>query len=100
MVAWQRWQGQKPWEMFMSSPFPGMDPYLEGSHWMGVHSQLSAEITRQLTPLLVPKYLALTNERFVLEIPEDIGSNRKWLADDNQTTKVFVPFRLTAPLYW
>jgi hypothetical protein len=57
----------------MSSPFPGMDPYLEGSHWMGIHTQLSAEIARQLTPRLVPKYVALTNERFVLETSEGIG---------------------------
>lgn len=40
---------------------------------MGVHTQLCAEIARQLTPWLVPKYVALTNERFVLETPEDIG---------------------------
>lgn len=57
----------------MSSPFPGMDPYLEGPHWIGFHAQLCAEIARQLTPRLVPKYLALTNERFVLETPEDVG---------------------------
>jgi hypothetical protein len=51
----------------MSSPFPGMDPYLEGSLWMSVHSQLTAEIARQLAPKLRPKYLALTTERFVLD---------------------------------
>jgi hypothetical protein len=34
---------------------------------MGVHSQLTAEIARQLAPKLRPKYLALTTERFVLE---------------------------------
>lgn len=46
----------------MPSPFPGMDPYLEGSLWMTVHAQLSAEIARQLAPLLRPRYLALTVE--------------------------------------
>jgi len=51
----------------MPSPFPGMDPYLEGSLWMSVHSQLTAEIARQLAPKLRPKYLALTTERFVLD---------------------------------
>src|SRR5947208_9748363 len=66
----------------MSSPFPGMDPYLEGSHWMGVHTQLCAEIARQLTPWLVPKYVALTNERFVLETPEDIGIATRGLYPD------------------
>ena len=57
----------------MPSPFPGMDPYLEGSLWMSVHTQLSAEIARQLAPKLRPRYLALTNERFVYETPEDVG---------------------------
>ncbi|MFL5246163.1 MAG: DUF4058 family protein [Gemmataceae bacterium] len=57
----------------MPSPFPGMDPYLEGSLWMSVHSQLSAEIARQLAPKLRPRYLALTTERFVMEMPEDVA---------------------------
>jgi hypothetical protein len=50
-----------------------MDPYLEGSRWLGVHSQLCAEIARQLAPRLRPKYVALTNERFVLDSPEDVA---------------------------
>lgn len=57
----------------MPSPFPGMDPYLEGSLWTTVHSQLSAEIARQLAPRLRPRYLALTTERFVLEMPEGVA---------------------------
>lgn len=32
----------------MPSPFPGMDPYLEGRRWMGFHHQLVSEIARQL----------------------------------------------------
>ena len=50
----------------MPAPFPGMDPYLEGSLWTTVHFQLSAEIARLLAPRLRPKYLVLANERFVL----------------------------------
>lgn len=56
----------------MPSPFPGMDPYLEGSLWMSIHAQLSAEIARQLAPRLRPRYLALTTERFVLEEPDSV----------------------------
>ena len=55
----------------MPSPFPGMDPYLEGSPWMSFHSQLCAEIARQLTPKLRPRYLARLTERFVTDAPED-----------------------------
>jgi hypothetical protein len=49
-----------------------MDPYLEGSLWTTVHTQLTAEIARQLAPKLRPRYLALTTERFVLEMPESV----------------------------
>ncbi len=57
----------------MPSPFPGMDPYLEGTYWMAFHAQLIAEIARQLAPKLRPRYLALTSERFVLDYPEDVA---------------------------
>ncbi len=57
----------------MPSPFPGMDPYLEGDLWTTVHAQLGAEIARQLAPQLAPRYLALTTERFVLAIPQGIA---------------------------
>ncbi len=53
----------------MPSPFPGMDPYLEGSLWTTVHFSLSAEIVRQLAPRLRPRYLVLPAERFVMESP-------------------------------
>ena len=34
----------------MPNPFPGMDPYLEGDLWTTVHTDLCAEIARQLAP--------------------------------------------------
>ena len=54
----------------MPSPFPGMDPYLEGPSWMSFHGQLIAEIARQLAPRLRPKYVALMDERIVWDLPE------------------------------
>jgi hypothetical protein len=50
-----------------------MDPYLEGSLWTSVHTQLSVEIARHLTPKLRPKYIALTTERFVLDESESVA---------------------------
>lgn len=41
----------------MPSPFPGMDPYLEGSLWPDVHQRVAAEISRHLSPILRPKYV-------------------------------------------
>lgn len=48
----------------MPSPFPGMDPYLEGDEWTSFHTSLTTEIARQLTPRLRPKYVALPQRRF------------------------------------
>lgn len=42
----------------MPSPFPGMDPYLEGYLWPDLHSALASKIRQHLTPLLRPKYAA------------------------------------------
>ncbi len=54
----------------MPSPFPGMDPYLEGSFWSPLHHSLAEEILRQLGPRLRPRYVALPEERFVVEIQD------------------------------
>lgn len=40
----------------MPSPFPGMDPYLEGYLWADVHQALAYQCRRQLVPLVAPKY--------------------------------------------
>jgi hypothetical protein len=60
----------------MPSPFPGMDPYLEGSTWMNFHGQLCSEIARQLGPKLRPRYLARLTERFFTEITVAAGSTK------------------------
>ncbi len=54
----------------MANPFPGMDPYLEGDVWMSVHTDLCAEIARQLAPKLRPKYIVLSTRRVVLAPPD------------------------------
>jgi hypothetical protein len=57
----------------MPSPFPGMDPYLEGSLWMSVHAQLASVFIRQLSPQILPRYIALQTRRFVRDRPEGEG---------------------------
>ena len=42
----------------MPSPFPGMDPCLEGYLWPDVHSALAHKIRQQLAPQIQPKYVA------------------------------------------
>jgi hypothetical protein len=66
----------------MPSPFPGMDPYLEGSTWMNFHGQLCAEIARQLGPKLRPRYVALLTERFIAEIPDGLAITTATLSPD------------------
>lgn len=45
----------------MKSPFPGMDPYLEGYIWPDVHNALANAIKELLAPRLAPKYVARTD---------------------------------------
>ena len=42
----------------MPSPFPGMDPYLEGHLFQDVHHALANEIRDRLAPHVAPKYVA------------------------------------------
>ena len=59
----------------MPSPFPGMDPYLEGYLWPDVHHSLATQIRDQLTPQLRPRYVARIEVQVVQdETPEaEIG---------------------------
>lgn len=44
--------------MLEKSPFPGMDPYLEGSLWHDVHGGLARTIQELLAHQIAPKYVA------------------------------------------
>ncbi len=55
----------------MPSPFPGMDPYLEGELWTSFHALFVPEIIRLLTPQLRPRYIALPQKyHIVVDAPE------------------------------
>ena len=62
----------------MPSPFPGMDPYLEGPEWRSVHTQLAGAIGQQLVPLLRPRYVVRTEKVYILTAPEadDVAGRR------------------------
>ncbi len=51
----------------MPSPFPGMDPYLEGEMWQEFHSTLANAIRGQILAALPPAYTALLAKRYVLD---------------------------------
>lgn len=58
----------------MPSPFPGMDPYLEGYLWPDVHTALAHKIRQILAPQIQPNYVArleislVEDEAFATEI--------------------------------
>jgi hypothetical protein len=55
----------------MSTPFPGMDPYLEHPVlWEGVHARLIVALANQLQPLLDPRYVTSIEERVFIEGPQ------------------------------
>ena len=51
----------------MPSPFPGMDPYLEGYLWPDVHQALANKIRQLLGPQLQPRYVA----RLAISVVQD-----------------------------
>jgi Protein of unknown function (DUF4058) len=56
----------------MSSPFPGMNPYLEDSDlWPGVHGRLIVAIADFLSPQLRPKYFVAIEERIYQTTSDD-----------------------------
>ena len=51
------------------TPFPGMDPYLEGEMWMEFHDTLAHEIRGQLLKRLPQKYAALLKRYYAVDAP-------------------------------
>src|SRR5262249_26637596 len=66
----------------MPSVFPGMNPFLECQFWMSFHAQFCAEIARQLTPLICPRYIALVEERLMLDTLNDTTISTRGIQPD------------------
>lgn len=84
-------------EPMSKSPFPGMDPYLEGEMWPEFHDRLINQISAQLMPLLRPKYVALLKRYYTIgQSGLDIaGAPEQGIYPDINVTKV----RETAAIY-
>lgn len=54
----------------MPSPFPGVDPFIEGQRWHGFHSNFITGIQSALVPQVRPRY-AVDIEEFVFIAPDD-----------------------------
>lgn len=59
----------------MPSPFPGMDPYLEGALWPDVHQQMATDISRHLNQHIRPQYVARLAVKTIRDTvpPEEVG---------------------------
>jgi len=58
----------------LPSPFPGMDPYLEGIFGQLSTASLWRILVRQFVPKVAPRYVALANKRYVVDTPETLIS--------------------------
>ncbi|HEY1381206.1 MAG TPA: DUF4058 family protein, partial [Gemmataceae bacterium] len=63
----------------MANPFPGMDPYLEGDLWPSVYHSLANEISRRISPVVRPKYIALCVPREVMATPDPTELSPQWV---------------------
>lgn len=62
-----------PYNYFMQSPFPGMNPYLEHpSLWPDVHNSLIAAIRDDLAGAVAPRYYVGLERRTYLMKPDDV----------------------------
>lgn len=79
----------------MPSPFPGMDPYLEGYLWPDMHQALASKMRQQLTPLVRPRYTV----RLAVYVVEDRSPESEigiMYPDVEVLTSVHEPFVPTA----
>ncbi|MBI5651237.1 MAG: DUF4058 family protein [Chloroflexi bacterium] len=51
----------------MPSPFPGIDPFIEGQAWADFHARLITEISDLLVPDVRPRYAVRVEERVYIE---------------------------------
>lgn len=51
----------------MPSPFPGIDPFIEGQLWSDFHARFIAALSEDLMPKVRPRYVAVIEERIYLE---------------------------------
>jgi hypothetical protein len=64
-------------EGVMPSPFPGMDPYLEGEMWVEFQHSFVHRISQQVMPLVRPKYVAFLAKRYCREPIVFEGSDKE-----------------------
>ena len=57
----------------MPSPFPGMDPYLEGEEWSDFHATFNTVIREVLLPRVRPRYTVKVDRRVFTDVTDGDG---------------------------
>ena len=65
----------------MASPFPGMDPFIEGQKWEDFHTRLMTAIGDALVPCVRPRYTVDVERRVYLEALDPDEPVRSIVAD-------------------
>ena len=55
----------------MPSPFPGMDPFIEGQSWKGFHTRFLAVLSDMLVAQLRPRYIVQVEEYVYLCVEDE-----------------------------
>lgn len=67
----------------MTSPFPGMDPFIEGQCWSDFHSDFIVRLREQLVSTLLPDYFVNVEKSIMLvRDGEDAGHVDRMFASD------------------
>ena len=93
----------------MPSPFPGMDPFIEGQVWEDFHHRFVDETAVTITPSLRPRYVARVEIQVYLEhepeerrsiIPDAYvaGAGTPGPAATGGVATAVAPVRLTLPI--
>lgn len=94
----------------MPSPFPGMDPFIEGQHWPTFHNRMLSSVADRLVPLLRPRYMIFAEERIYLNHDVEEGQSRHFQPDiqitdrgqhaprSGSATAIAEPHRITLPM--
>jgi hypothetical protein len=61
----------------MPSPFPGMDPFIEGQQWRDLHHGMISMIQELLAPNVLPRYVVLVEEDVYLIPARDEGAETR-----------------------
>lgn len=81
----------------MRSPFPGMDPFVEGQDSEDFHTGFIAELAAALVPRIRPKYVARKERRIHVELMPEERRESFLTLRDRQTMEVVTVIELFSP---